>query len=68
MENVCDILFLLMKHGTNTLHDPFILLFSGDGNILRKGEGEEMRRRIHFRLFSCAPRLWQDDQPCDPIS
>jgi hypothetical protein len=28
MENVCDLLFQLMKHGTNTLYVAFIFLFS----------------------------------------
>ena len=28
LENFCDILFQLMKHGTNTLHAVFIFLFS----------------------------------------
>jgi hypothetical protein len=37
IENVWDLLFLLMKHGNNTLHDPFILFFSGDGKHPKKG-------------------------------
>jgi hypothetical protein len=28
MENLCYLLFQLMKHGTNTLHFAFIFLFS----------------------------------------
>jgi hypothetical protein len=34
MENVCNILFQLMKHGTNTLHVAFIYFFSIEAQSL----------------------------------
>ena len=35
MENFWDLLFQLMKHGTNTLHVAFIFLFSVHGILLQ---------------------------------